>query len=50
MQVCHVKTYEGKIAYKNIEECVKINKNGKNLFVLDRNYAALDLFNKIGKK
>ena len=50
MQVCHVKTYEGKIAYKNIEECVKINKYGKNLFVLDRNYAALDLFNKIGKK
>ena len=47
VQVCHIKTYEGKIAYKNIEECVKINKYGKNLFVLDRNYAALDLFNKI---
>ncbi len=50
VQVCHIKTYEGKIAYKNIEECVKINKNGKNLFVLDRNYAALDLFDNIEKK
>ena len=37
-------TYEPKLAIKNIEKCIKINNKQKNLFVFDRNYPSIELY------
>lgn len=50
IQVDKVTTYEGKLAKKNIEECLKINDKNKNLFVLDRNYPSIELYELLNEK
>ncbi len=42
--------YETNLAKKNIEACLEISRKHKNLFIFDRNYPAMELFEFIGER
>lgn len=50
IQIDKARTYETKLAKKNIDECLKINNKQKNLFVLDRNYPSIELYELLNEK
>ena len=50
IQVDRATTYESKLAKKNIEECLKINDKQKNLFVFDRNYPSIELYELLNER
>ncbi len=50
VQIDKAATYEKKLAKKNIDECMKINNKIKNLFVFDRSYPAMELYEFIEEK
>lgn len=50
VQVDKATTYESKLAKKNIEECLKINDKQKNLFVFDRSYPSIELYELLNEK
>lgn len=50
VEIDKANTYEPKLAIKNIEKCIKINDKQKNLFVFDRNFPSIELYEEIIEK
>ena len=50
VQIDKSNAYEPSISKKNIEECLKINDKQKNLFIFDRCYPSIELFEMINER